>query len=242
MYNVLRMLLGPTQTNLVLPALPWDLSWDFWLAFGTLMLALFTFALDVLTLIMVTQARRTRLGSEALMEEMRKHAERSAEAAVRSAAATQALVEVGQRPWLSLRSLRIAKPITASNLDCTISLTSTLHNFGETPALQVLARYYYLVTESQFPDKPDLQLQAAITPIPLTIWAKAEQEVSVDLRLEPNDLRSIADSNGSLYFYGVIEYEDGMHKKHSTQWSVNCETPFEPTSIFSLTGRFSNVT
>jgi hypothetical protein len=77
---------------------PWYFQWDLWVSVFTLLLA-------VGTIWLALETRRMRKGSDNAMTEMAAHAAASARAAEKSADATRGLAEIGQRAWISIKSV-----------------------------------------------------------------------------------------------------------------------------------------
>ncbi len=120
-------MLPPLQLlGLLRPEKPFYQEWDFWVSVFTLLLA-------SATLWVAAETRQMRKSSDETMEEMKKHAAASANAAKAAADATKALVEVGQRPWISLNTISPECELLSAR-PC-MSIGITLLNSGKTPAL-----------------------------------------------------------------------------------------------------------
>jgi hypothetical protein len=213
-------------------SIPLYLQWDFWVAVATVLL-------DLVTLLLVFETRRMRTDSDKTMEEMRKNAERSADSAAMSAAATKALVEIGQRPWVSMQSLYLEREISSHNR--AVSLTSTLLNSGATPAMKVVAHHYYFVGTGEFPDEPDYHSDQTAAPIPMTICAHKERNIVVQMAMSDEDVTAVLERSASIFVYGVITYDDGFGNRHQTRWCAKHNGGVGPDTHFSLTGKHDSI-
>jgi hypothetical protein len=173
------------------------------------------------------------------MEEMRKHAERSADAAALSAAATKALVEIGQRPWISMQSLYLEREIGTHHR--AVSLTSTLLNSGATPAMSVVAHHYYLVASGEFPDNPVYDTGRGPPPIPITICAHKVRQIVVQLAMSDEDAEALLGKETFLFVYGVVTYEDGFRNRHQTKWCVKHNGGLGRNTHFSFVGKHDSI-
>ena len=205
-----------------------------------LWLAALTFLLVAVTFWLAYETRRMRRGSDEAMREMNRHAQESSEAAIESARAaqllaisTKALAEVGQRPWIAVKSMYLEGELTVDSP--VLSLSTTLYNSGATPANNVLIHHYYLLSEHDFPEEPSY-CGGTASPIPITICAHDMRTVRVWMPLADGEVDRFTDGQ-NLYVFGVILYADGFGNKHQTRWSGRYEDGVGIDSHFSLTGR-----
>jgi len=210
----------------------WYMEWDFWVS-------AFTLALVVVTFMLVLETRKTRRSSDKAMVEMLRHAETSASAAMASAKSTQALVEVGQRPWVSLRSMYLQAEI--SQFQRAVTLYTTLRNSGTTPALHLLANHYCLVTDEDFPENPPYQPAPNSKPIPISIASNDEKRILVQMLLPDADIRKLITGIGRLYVYGVVTYRDTFSKEHCTRWCSRYEGGSYDSTRFSMGPRHDSI-
>jgi hypothetical protein len=159
----------------------------------------------------------------------------SADAATVNATATKALVEVGQRPWVSVQGIDVKDRIDDS---CpTMNLVTTFLNSGVTPAMRVLAYYYYLFLPGDFPDLPAYTSDQSSTPIPFTISAREQRLVTVRLALPNTEVARWINGDTHLYIYGLVTYGDGFGKEHQTQWCNRYDGGVGKATMFTLTGK-----
>jgi hypothetical protein len=187
----------------------WYMQWDFWVS-------AFTLALVLATLFLAWETRKMRRGSDAAMAEMLKHAETSANAAMASAKATQALVEVGQRPWISMRSMYLQAEV--GQFHRAVTLYTTFRNSGATPAQCMRVNHYCLVTDQDFPENPEYKPEPDCAPIPISLAPNDEKRVLVQMRLADADVLKLINNEGRLYVFGVVTYSDTFGKEHHTKW------------------------
>jgi hypothetical protein len=220
----------------------WSFQWDLLASVGTVALAIATIWLVLETRRLVFETRRMREGSDKAMETMAKHAEKSAHAAETSAAATKALVEVGQRPWISIRSIYLEHEV--SSYHRALSLSTTFVNSGATPATNMLAYHYYLVTSAtsdEFPDTPEYPSTPASTPIPISIPARDKRRVFVQIPMSDADVIRVVNREGDLYVYGVAIYRDGFGNEHRTKWCSRYNGGIGDQTRFSLAGKHESI-
>lgn len=222
----------PIPQIVVLMETAWYLQWDFWLSAVTFLLALGT-------LWVALETRLMRRGSDRAMAEMTKHAASSAHAAATSAAATKALAEIGQRPWISVKFISLEGNISSSAEN--IMLSTTFLNTGATPANDILAYHYSLVTSEEFPDNPPYPSTPASTPIPMTMPANDKRTVRVRIPIASGDAERLVKREGSLYAYGVATYRDGFGNSHRTTWCSKYNGGIGDGTRFSHTGKHESI-
>jgi hypothetical protein len=133
-------------THFLSPALlfvetaPWFLQWDLWVSVFTLLLA-------VGTIWLALETRGMRKGSDKAMAEMSSHAAASARAAEKSADATLALAEIGQRAWISIKSVYLLGDLAEQNL---LAMRVTMLNSGNTPGLITHVGFHYYILGTGF--------------------------------------------------------------------------------------------
>jgi hypothetical protein len=210
----------------------WYLQGDFLVSICTLMLA-------ILTSWLAWETRKMRKGNDEIMGKMVEYAAASAHAASTGALATNALVVVGQRPWISVRSIYLIHEITP--LHGAVSLSTTFVNSGATPAKNLLANHYFLVASDEFPETPAYPSAAASKPIPVTLAAKEARSVVVQLPISEVDIGRITHNDGHLYVYGVATYSDGFGNEHRTTWCSKYDGGVGKQTRFSLTGKHESI-
>src|SRR5450759_1612362 len=119
MQTLVLPLLPLFQLGLIRPEKHFYQEWDYWASVFTLLLA-------SATLWVAAETRKMRKSSDEAMDERKRHAAASAEAARTSAEATKALVEVGQRPWISLNA--ISRECDVLSMHPSIAICITLLN------------------------------------------------------------------------------------------------------------------
>ena len=189
-------------------------------------------------------ARGTGRGSgegafSAAMVKMLRHAETSANAAMASAKSTQALVEVGQRPWISVRSMYLQAEI--NQFHRAVTLYTTLKNSGATPAQHLLGNHCCLVTDEDFPGNPAYQPAPNSEPIPISIAPNDEKRILVQMPLPDADIRKLINQEGRSCVYGVVTYRDTFGKEHCTKWCSRYEGGMYDSARFSTGPRHNSI-
>jgi len=211
---------------------PFYTEWDFWVSVFTLVLA-------VGTLWLAFETRGMRKSADQGMRVMETHAAISARAAEVSAQATRAMAEIGQRPWISLKWLRVLSEITP--LTPVVRLGLTFLNSGVTPAQHLLANVYSLVTADPFPDAPAYIRAPGVEPFSVTIPPKEEKRVFTDITLDRSDALSIINQQKRLYVYGVATYDDAFGNSHPTKWCCIYHGGINDTSNFMIADKHNSI-
>ena len=209
-------LLPFSQFVLFAPEKPWYQNWELWVSVCTLLLACATIWLAL-------ETRRMRKGSEGAMKGMERHAADSASAARLSAEATKTLVEIGQRPWVSLNAISVESHLTG-NLCMVIGIT--LLNTGQTPAQEVAVRTDYYMTAGAIPEQLEF-----LHPDPQTtsycLAPHADRGIQRVFPLTRAEAELLAQHQSALYAYGSAEYSDVFGHRHTTQWCSRYERPLQ---------------
>jgi hypothetical protein len=187
---------------------PFYLLWDFWLSVFTLVLA-------VGTIWIALETRSMRKGSDKATAEMAKHAEASARAAEKSADATKALAETGQRAWISIKSAYLRQNLADLNV---LDIAVTLLNTGNTPGLVTHVSFHYYVLDTGFPEKPGYHQNH--DPLPeMPVPAKHESAFTISFPLPVNDYALHTQQKMPLYVYALIRYKDVFGAERRTLWA-----------------------
>lgn len=210
----------------------WYLQWDLWVG-------IWTFALSAFTAWVAFETRKMRKGSDQAMSIMAKHAAESAQAAIVSAAATKALVEIGQRPWLSIRSIQLTRELTTE--EPAVSLSVRFTNSGATPAQDVRTNHYSLVAQADFPDDPPYPMATGSKQVSFTLAAKETRTLFVELPLDSLGLQRTIAEEGTLYVYGTASYRDAFGNTHRTTWCSRYAGGVGDDSIFTVEPKHESI-
>jgi hypothetical protein len=185
----------------------WYLQWDFWVSVFTLLLA-------VGTIWLALETRGMRKGSDKAMDEMATHAAASARAAEKSADATRALAEIGQRAWISVKSVYVLGDLAEQNL---LALRVTMLNSGNTPGLVTHIGFHYYVLTS-FPESPGYHSNHGPMSV-ISIPPRQESAFTVTFPLPTNDYDQHVRQKMPLYVYSMIRYTDVFGAERRTLWA-----------------------
>lgn len=194
--------------------LPFYEQWDFWVSIGTLLLAGVTGWLAV-------ETRRIRRGSDEAMADMRRYAAVSADAATASAkaaeqstAAAKALLEVGNRPWLTASQIQVlARTVTG----LPETLVTTLENGGRSPVLALQFAQWSAIGES-LEISPEYR---GFHPVPKgSVGPGLQGQIPSTIAYTEEDQNALFAQRKKLYIYGLARYIDVFGGRHETKWAL----------------------
>jgi len=201
-------------THFLSPALffietaPWFLQWDLWVSVFTLLLA-------VGTIWLALETRGMRKGSDKAMAEMSSHAAASARAAEKSADATRALAEIGQRAWISIKSVYLLGDLAEQNL---LAMRVTMLNSGNTPGLITHVGFHYYVLGTGFPESPGYHSNHGPLAV-MSVPPRQESAFTLTFPLPTNDYDLHIREKMPLYVYAMIRYKDVFGAERRTLWA-----------------------
>jgi hypothetical protein len=206
----------PVVVRWITPEARFYSQWDFWLS-------IFTLLLVVATLLVVFETHRMRTSSDTSMREMLQHAEASAGAANASAEAAQALVNLGERAWVTVREYAGS---WSNYNDLVWHVKVVLTNSGHTPALNVEIWQDSRIgtgPDNNFPEVSDNKKMVAgvigpsnVFEVPIEIdWASPDIPIETQNKIRNGDLH--------LYIYGMVKYRDIFGAEHATAWCFKDE-------------------
>jgi hypothetical protein len=202
---------------------PWYFQWDLWVSVFTLLLA-------VGTIWLALETRKMRKGSDKAMTEMAAHAAASARAAEKSADATRGLAEIGQRAWISIKSVYLLADLAEQNR---LALRVTMLNSGNTPGLVDHVGFHYYVLAG-FPESPAYHSNHEPLAV-ISIPPRQESAFTLTFPLPTNDCDLLVRQKVPLYVYALIRYRDVFGSERRTLWAsrylggLNEQTRFAAT-------------
>lgn len=206
------------------PHVVFDESWftpDTMVGWSTLLLAVITFYLAIMTHRMAREAKRSRIDNEGALNVQHEQTERSlklaqasADAATMSAVATKQMVEVGQRAFVCVSKTVIQR---LDDKDYWYDFIITFKNYGQTPARDVTLAIKEQRSKGleALPDYNSSQ-NRHIGVLP----PAGEESLSLRAGFTEEEIREFKLEKGRrCYIYGVVVYQDIFQHPCSTEYA-----------------------
>lgn len=140
---------------------------------------------------------------------------RSAAAAERASRTAQRSLEISNRAWVGMESLRLKKLLST---DEDTNIEFRFKNTGRSPAINITVEIDIQTEKSPRTSGPSGQLHTALSNAAMAPGQVYLTDTSTAPKKPPADLVQLLNSGDKIfYFYAVITYEDTFRKRRTTK-------------------------
>jgi hypothetical protein len=136
--------------------------------------------------------------------------------------------EIENRAWVGLKTGLLHAPVKDAPR---VKGILRFENVGKTPAMNCTLKTHYEYSERKRPERLDEPQTLSIGRITIMPGNTSDQEFIIELNHEAYNLAM--KNRGSLYIWGILEYNDVFGMPHKTDFCLNTDSGSDQAKLYS---------
>lgn len=160
----------------------------------------------------------------------------SAETAEEQTRITRRMMEIGERPWIGMESIKMTSAFVANEL---LTSTIVIRNTGSSPGINVVGKSGVAWGPGEFPGDPPYREDDSLGSVGTLFPGNTFSHTNETTRgLSAQEIEAIKGDRMFFYVFGFVEYDDVFGKRHRTRYCGRYRPTKDPP--FDICSRYND--